>query len=1180
MDCAACGTANRPGSRFCDNCGSTLESRCSTCGETNRSDARFCASCGAALGTDAPWAAPPASTPTPARPTEAAGAERRLVTVLFTDLVGFTTLAEDRDPESVRELLSSYFETATEVVRLHGGTVEKFIGDAVMAVWGTPVAHEDDAERAVRAGLEIVDAVSALLPGLQARAGVLTGEAAVTLGATNQGMVAGDLVNTAARLQGVAEAGTVLVGEGTRRAAERAIVFEAIGEHSLKGKTSPVPAWRAVRVVAARGGQGRGDALEPPFVGRDEELRQLKEALHTVGRERRPRLVSISGPGGIGKSRLAWELEKYVDGVSEDVWWHRGRSPSYGEGITFWALGEMVRRRAQLTEDADDATTRERIAGTLTEYVSDPEERERIGPALLALLGLEPAPPGGRDALFPAWRSFFERIAERGTTVLVFEDLQWADTGLLDFIDHLLEWSRGLPIMVVTLARPELFDRRPDWGANRRNLTSLALEPLDDASIRALLDGLVPGLPEDALAAIVGRAEGMPLYAVETVRGLLADGLIERRDDVYVPVGDLSTLRVPESLRSLIASRLDALDPSDRTLLQDASVLGQVFGPAGLAAISGLETAQVEERLRALARRELVDLERDPASPERGQYKFVQALIREVAYGTLARRDRRARHLAVARHFEASGDEELAGALASHYVAAHAASDDGAEAEAVATQARLALSAAAERAASLGAHEQAIAYLEQALTVAIEPRDRAALLTRAARSAVAASRDAEHFATAAIEVYRELGDRPAVVLATARLGQSLIDKSDVNRAIELLEGSLPEAEATGDEPALAETFAYLARAYMRVGDGEKAVAAADRALPIAERLNLDHVAAEGFVNKGSGYSLLGRRREAVALQAMALEIVERIGDRTLEMRIRNNYASAVAADDPARATRILLEAADLASETGDRSMYTWLIGTAGALIIDQGEGWDAHMARMRDALEATMVPSDRLRLVVLLGLFETARGERIDELAAEVRALVGENAEPDATFSLGMTMTETALVRGELDEAFRQAWDLAGQPSQNPDVPLLSALRAASLAGDRERARMVADRMDAVTDTGPWGQFLRLHAAGSVAALEGRVAEAVTDFAAAREIVQRLRLLFADAWLVVIAARLLPAEREVRSWADEVRPLLVELRAAPWIAVLDEALASAGAPVPPGSPAAVATESARAPRPG
>ena len=264
----------------------------------------------------------------------AAVAERRLVSVLFADLVGFTPFAEDRDAEDVRETLTRYFDLASEVIGRYGGTVEKFIGDAVMAVWGAPVAREDDAERAVRAGLELVDAVRALGPGIQARAGVLTGEAAVTLGATNQGMVAGDLVNTAARLQSVAPPGSVLVGEATHRSASSAIVFEEVGEQLLKGKVSPVPAWRALRVVAEVGGRNRSEGLEAPFVGRDEEFRLLKDLFHATTRENRVRLVSVIGPAGIGKSRLSWEFLKYIDGLLETVWWHSGRSPAYGEGIT------------------------------------------------------------------------------------------------------------------------------------------------------------------------------------------------------------------------------------------------------------------------------------------------------------------------------------------------------------------------------------------------------------------------------------------------------------------------------------------------------------------------------------------------------------------------------------------------------------------------------------------------------------------------------------------------------------------------------------------------------------------------------------------------------------------------------------------------------------------------------
>jgi class 3 adenylate cyclase/tetratricopeptide (TPR) repeat protein len=1167
MRCTACGTENRDGSRFCDNCGTALESPCPSCGAPNRSDARFCASCGHAF---AAAGAPVVLATTPAVEQPERNAERRVVSVLFTDLVGFTTLAEDRDPEAVRELLSRYFERATGIITLHGGTVEKFIGDAVMAVWGTPIAHEDDAERAVRAALELVDAVHALSPDLQARAGVLTGEAAVTLNAENQGMVAGDLVNTAARLQGVAEPGTVLVGESTMRGAERSIVFEPLGDHSLKGKTSPVPAFKALRVVAQRGGQGRADSLEPPFVGRDEELRQLKDVLHAVGRERRTRLVSITGPGGIGKSRLVWELEKYVDGVAEPVYWHRGRSPSYGEGITFWALGEMVRRRAQLTEESDEAATRARIAATVEDYVGEASERERIGSALLALLGVEEAPAGGRDELFPAWRTFFERIAERGTTVLVFEDLQWADSGLLDFIDHLLDWSRGLPIVVITLARPELFDRRRDWAANRRHLTAVALEPLTDAAVRDMLNGLVPGLPEDALAAIVGRAEGMPLYAVETVRGLLADGRIRRAGDVYEPVGDLSTINVPDSLRSLIASRLDALEPADRSLLQDAAVLGQVFTADALAATSGTEVAGLEPRLRDFVRRELLDMERDPASPERGQYKFVQSLIREVAYGTLARRDRRKRHLAVARHYEAVGDDELVGALASHYLAAHDASELGQEADAVAAQARIALGAAAARAAELGSHEQAVAYLEQALAVTTAPADRAPLLDRAARSGAAATLpSAERFATEAIDAYHETGDASAAASATARLGRVLMDGGHVGRAKQVLLAAVPDAESSGDEVALARVLANLARAHMREGDGELAVEAGDRALAIAERLNLEDVVVEAWVNKGSGLNIMGRRREAIVLQEAALELVQRLGDRSTEMRIRNNLASAITDDDPRRAIEIYVEGAALARAIGDRGMYNWLTGTGGATAFGTGREWDMHLAAMREALEGATLTSDRARLITLIGIYERTRAERMDEIVADLEALVGDSTEEDDQFLISMSRAEVAMLKGDSRRAHRLGMEMVAKNPQNPEVPGLLAMQAAVLSRDPALIRDAAEMTASLRLTGAWTTAQRHVARAMLAAVDGRPADAIDEMRDARAILKRLGVDFEDAMYVVLAATLLPDEPEVRGWAEDVRPLLTELRAAPWLAFLDEALASGTSTAATATPSAI-----------
>ncbi len=522
MVCSNCGTENEAGRKFCSECAARLAAVCPACGTPNPASAKFCGECATPLGAGGAPSASAASRPGVPAAIAPPVAERRLVSVLFADLVGFTTLAEGRDAEDTRDLLSRYFDLARDVIGRYGGTVEKFIGDAVMAVWGAPTAHEDDAERAVRAGLELVDAVRSLGPSIQARAGVLTGEAAVTIGATNQGMVAGDLVNTASRLQSVAPPGAVLVGEATQRASSRAIDFEAAGEQALKGKAAPVPAWRAVRVVAEVGGRGRSDVLEGPFVGRDDELRLLKDLFHATGRENRTRLVSVIGPGGIGKTRLAWEFLKYVDGLVDPAWWHDGRSPAYGDGISFWALGEMVRARCHLVETDDEPTTRAKVTETLTTHVPDSEERRWIEPALLALLGIESGI--GSEQLFGAWRSFFERLAATAPVVMVFEDFHHADSGLLDFVDHLLEWSRNVPIYVVTLARPELLEKRPDWGAGKRNFTSLYLEPLPEPAMRLLLAGLVPGLPEPAVRAIVARADGVPLYAVETVRMLLADG--------------------------------------------------------------------------------------------------------------------------------------------------------------------------------------------------------------------------------------------------------------------------------------------------------------------------------------------------------------------------------------------------------------------------------------------------------------------------------------------------------------------------------------------------------------------------------------------------------------------------------------------------------------------------------
>jgi len=628
--------------------------RCASCGAPADSG-RFCNQCGAEVD---PVAAEPPAT----RAGDGPVAERRVTSVLFGDLVGFTPLSESRDPEEVRELLSRYFATCRTVIGRYGGTVEKFIGDAVMAVWGVPLAHEDDAERAVRAGLELVAAVAGLgedvgAPGLAVRIGVVTGKVAVTVGATAEGMVAGDAVNTAARVQSVTEPGRVWVDETTRSLTAAAIAYDDAGAHRLKGKTKPTRLFAAVAVVAELGGGARVDGLEAPLAGRDRELRLLKELFHATAESGRPRLVVLDGEAGVGKSRLVWEFEKYVDGLSATARWQRGRCLSYGDGVPFWALAEALRARLGLSEADSGDDVGERLEGGLVDFVPDPDERDWLRPRLAALVGSGPGTGFTREELFAAWTVFLERIGEgRNPVVLVIDDAQYADDGLLDFLDHLLVAARS-SIFVLALARPELLIRRPGLGGRRT--TIVRLDPLDDAAMASLVDGLVVGLSPDTRAALVERAEGVPLFAVETVRALIDQDAVVPQEGRYVPAHgvavDLAALGAPASLQALVAARLDALSPAERRVVADAAVLGATFTREGLLAVDS-DPGELDALLESLQRKEILSIQQDRFAADRGQYRFVQSVVRQVAYGTQSRRDRKARHLAAAAHLSGLPD--------------------------------------------------------------------------------------------------------------------------------------------------------------------------------------------------------------------------------------------------------------------------------------------------------------------------------------------------------------------------------------------------------------------------------------------------------------------------------------------------------------------------------------------
>ena len=863
--CANCGAENRAGRKFCTTCGAPLARACSVCGAANDADDAFCGECGAPLGgSDAPAEQP--------------AAERRLVSVLFADLVGFTTLSESRDAEEVRELLSRYFDTCRRLIELYGGTVEKFIGDAVMAVWGAPVATEDDAERAVRAALDLVAAVSALgeelgSEELRARAGVLTGEAAVTVGAEGQGMVAGDLVNTASRIQSAADPAGVFVGDATRRATGETIVYEDAGTVALKGKEGETQLWRARRVVSGVRGSLKSQGLEAPFVGRDRELRLIKELFHVSADESRAQLVSVTGIAGIGKSRLAWEFYKYFDGIAQLIYWHRGRCLAYGEGVAYWALADMVRMRCSIAEDDEPAVVRDKLRAALEQYLLDAAERQFIEPRLAQLLGAGEQETSDRQELFAAWRLFFERLADVYPTVLVFEDMQWADASLLDFVEHLLDWSRNKPIYVITLARPELAERRPTWGAGHRNFTSLYLEPLSQGAMEALLAGLVPDLPEALLRQILDRAEGVPLYAVETVRMLLDRGVLVEEESAYRVRGEIGELEVPETLHALVAARLDGLSPDERKLLQDAAVLGKTFSATALSAVTGLDRVGLDPLLTGLARKEVLGQQTDPRSPEHGQYGFLQDIVRHVAYETLSKRDRRARHLAAAEHLAAAlSEEEGAEVVAAHLLDAYRLDPDAPDAEELRARACVAMHRAAERAASLGASAEARRSFEQAAELASRSAERAAALARAGEMAIQAGAgdEARRLYEQAVGLYEDAGETHAAARCSAWIAFTDQIGGRMAEAIERMEHAHEVIRADEPDADLAFLLVRLGQANWFAGNPTEAAAWTERALDLAEALALPEVLIRGWMTKAN-ISAARRPEEARGLLQLALQ---------------------------------------------------------------------------------------------------------------------------------------------------------------------------------------------------------------------------------------------------------------------------------------------------------------------
>jgi class 3 adenylate cyclase/tetratricopeptide (TPR) repeat protein len=951
--CASCSADLPVGARFCLECGTPVGRSCPACGAP-ADRGRFCGDCGTPLE---PAAQDPASTH------ERPVAERRVTSVLFGDLVGFTPLSESRDAEEVRELLSRYFAECRTVIGRYGGTVEKFIGDAVMAVWGVPTAHEDDAERAVRAGLELASVVAGLgedvgAPGLAMRVGVVTGEVAVTIGATSEGMVAGDAVNTAARVQSAAEPGTVWVDEATRSLTAAAIAYDDTGEHELKGKSEPMRLFAARAVVAEVGGGQRVDGLEAPLTGRDREMRLLKELFHSTEESQRPRLVVLDGEAGVGKSRMAWEFEKYADGLAADTRWHRGRCLSYGDAVAFWPLAEAVRARLGLTEGDSGDVVSDKLDAGLATFIPDAEEREWMRPRLAALVRAGSPGDFTRPELFIAWTTWFERVgADSDSVVLVVDDSQYADDALLDFLEHLLAHARS-GVFVLALSRPELLTRRPGLGGRRGSV--IRLDPLDDDAMARLVDGLVAGLSPDARTALVSRAEGVPLFAVETVRALIDRDVVVPRDGRYVSSDsatlDLDAIGAPASLQALVAARVDALSADERHVVADASVLGAVFSREGLLAL-GNDPVRLDPCLESLQRKEILAVQQDRFAADRGQFRFVQSVVRQVVYSTQSRRDRKARHLAVADFMSdlPDADGDLAMVIGQHLLDAVDASSTGdADVADLMARACALLEKAAIRARGLGSMAEAHRLFVAALDRAVHPVDRARLTLGAADAA----QDAGDYATArdlagvAAALYDDMGLDVEAGFAAAVQTDCTMALLDPAAAIAI---ALPRWNALqgtpGAERVLLRLSARLAAAYTEIGDNDSAWEVTNRRIRLAEAYGDPGFIAQAMLGLGVGYHSTGAPETSRALTEAAAALCREHDRPAVLSQALNNLASLLASRDLPAARAAAREGLEVARRSGiagyvdytaiNRTISLWLSGRLEEVadLVDDARDW-------------------------------------------------------------------------------------------------------------------------------------------------------------------------------------------------------------------------------------------------
>jgi predicted ATPase/class 3 adenylate cyclase len=1037
---------------------------CLACGQVNPEIARYCLACGVLIEQEV------------GRPAE----ERKTVTVLFCDLVGFTAASDGADPEDIRARIRPYHAQLRREAEKFGGTVEKFIGDAVMAVFGAPVAHEDDPERAVRAGLRILEAIADLNQedaqlSLAVRVGVESGEAVVALGARleqGEGLVAGDVVNTASRLQRAAPVGGVLVGPGTYSATRQVFDYQALAPVVLKGKAEPVEVFQAL-APRARFGTELTRSFATPMVGRQIDLGIVTGAFQKAVHETTVQLVVVAGEPGVGKSRLVAELRSFVDLWPEPIRWRLGRCLPYGDGITFWALGEIVKAEAGILETDPPEVAAAKIDAMIPEDAPDaPWLRARLRP----LAGL-PAPEAVLEENFAAWRAFVELLAETRPSVLVFEDLHWADEALLEFVEQLADYAEGVPLLLVGTARPELYEQAARWAASARNVARVNLRALTAAETARLVSNLLGTAkpPTEVQQAIWDHAGGNPLYAEEFI-GLLKDQEILRRAGAGWSIDTDAEIPLPPGAHGLIAARLDTLGSARKRMLQDAAVVGQVFWVDAVTEMGDQDQDQVQAVLHELVRRELIHPARRSSMAGQAEYSFTHALIRDVCYAQIPRADRAQRHCRAAAWIERmAGDRaaDHAEILAAHYTAAlelAQAAKDPQAGELAASAARY-LMLAGDRAMGIDVAASERHYAKALAMTGPDHPDCAELLVRygEALRLRARFREAADAFEQAIAAFQADGDVRRAAMATSRYSMLLHRLGDrgytdaANRALGIL-------EPLGPSPELAEALAERAAASFLSDQHAEAAALAERAVEVAAELGLP-VSARALGFRGCARFALG---QAAGLEDMrrALEAATAQGlGREAAVLYHNLAVSLCRAEGPRAAWELAQQGTAFAQRHGIAEWEPLLEAIAVEALADLGliEQARTLMATALDHVAAedwigqVDLRSAEARMLARRGeIYQTGLMDWIQQALARAREL----GEPQY---LGGLLVLAAIARtavGEVRDATPLLVELAHVPNVRHTLDYLRSLpdlvRVAIAAGEADLGERLANGLKPV----------------------------------------------------------------------------------------------------------------------